>query len=368
MPDNIDYECMARAIQIARMGMYTTHPNPRVGCVLFRDGQVVGEGYHARAGEAHAEINALRAAGEAAKGAVAYVTLEPCCHTGRTPPCTNALIQAGVSRVVAAMSDPNPSVAGNGFKALTTAGVSVECGIMEAQAESLNLGYVSRMRRGRPWIRLKTALSLDGRTAMASVESRWITGEDARRDVQLLRAQSSAIMTGIGTVTADDPSLNVRLTASELQCVGEVRQPLRVVLDTHLRIRPNARILRLPGDCLVFTASQDEVRIASLLAIGAEVHRVSRDAQGLNLNEIVRELAKREINELHVEAGPIVSGALIEGRFVDELVVYMAPHLLGDDARGYAHLPGVSEMAKRVQLVFQDVRFIGSDLRLVAKL
>ena len=275
MLEPIDYKCMARALRIARRGLCTTHPNPRVGCVLVRNGNIVGEGYHARAGEAHAEVRALEAAGEAARGAVAYVTLEPCCHTGRTPPCTNALIQAGVSRVVAAMSDPNPRVAGNGFKALADAGVSVDSGILQVQAESLNPGYISRMRYGRPWIRLKSALSLDGRTAMASGESQWITGEDARRDVQLLRAQSSAVMTGIGTVMADDPSLNVRLHASDLRHAGEIRQPLRIVLDTHLRIPPDARVLNLPGDCLIFTASKDAVRIGRL---GGRVQEKSDDA------------------------------------------------------------------------------------------
>lgn len=367
MLEPIDYKCMARALRIARRGLCTTHPNPRVGCVLVRNGNIVGEGYHARAGEAHAEVRALEAAGEAARGAVAYVTLEPCCHTGRTPPCTNALIQAGVSRVVAAMSDPNPRVAGNGLKALADAGLTVDSGILQAQAESLNPGYISRMRYGRPWIRLKSALSLDGRTAMASGESQWITGEDARRDVQLLRAQSSAVMTGIGTIMADDPSLNVRLRASDLQHVGEIRQPLRIVLDTHLKIPPDARVLNLPGDCLIFTASKDEVCIESLLATGAEVHTVSRDEQGLDLNEIVAYLAAREINELHVEAGPAVGGALIEKRLINELVVYVAPHLMGDGARGFAHLPGVTAMAQRVQLTIRDVRFVGSDLRLIAE-
>ena len=368
MLETIDYKCMARALQIARKGVYTSHPNPRVGCVLVRNGSIVGEGYHARTGEAHAEIRALEAAGEAARGAVAYVTLEPCCHFGRTPPCTKALIEAGVSRVVAAMGDPNPHVAGNGLKALSDAGVSVESGVMEAQAESLNPGYISRMRYGRPWIRLKLALSLDGRTAMASGESRWITGEDARRDVQLLRARSSAIMTGIGTVMTDDPSLNVRLRATELQHDGETRQPLRIVLDTHLRITPNAKVLNLPGDCLVYTASTNAVAIESLREIGAEVHTVGRDGQVLNLGEILRNLAEREINELHVEAGPTVGGALIEKRLINELVVYLAPHLMGDGARGLAHLPNITSIAQRVQLNIRDVRFVGSDLRLVTEL
>lgn len=249
-----DHRCMARALRLAERGLYTTDPNPRVGCVLVRDGHVVGEGWHRRAGEPHAERNALAAAGDAARGATAYVTLEPCSHHGRTPPCTQGLIEAGVARVVAAMSDPNPLVAGDGLAMLHEAGIETQVGLLEADAEVLNPGYLQRMRHGRPYVRCKLAMSLDGRTAMASGESQWITSEAARRDVQLLRARSSAILTGIGTVLADDPSMTVRLPADELFGVDSddyLRQPLRVVLDTRLRTPPRARMLNLPGRTLL---------------------------------------------------------------------------------------------------------------------
>ncbi len=361
---------MARAIRLAEQGRYTTHPNPRVGCVLVRDGEIVGEGFHRRAGEPHAERNALAAAGERAHGATAYVTLEPCCHHGRTPPCSDGLIEAGVARVVVAMTDPNPQVAGQGIAQLEAAGIQVEQGVMRAQAEALNPGFIARMTRGRPYVRCKLAMSLDGRTAMANGESKWITGPDARRDVQRLRARSDAIVTGIGTVLADDPSLNVRLTAAELPGVvsdAYLLQPLRVVLDPDLEISPAARLLNLPGRTLIVTASDDEARRQALLAAGAEVIRLPRAGLGIDLEALLTELAKRDINEVLLETGPTLAGAAVAANLVDELIIYAAPILMGSDARGLLNLPALTEMKDRIVLQILDLRTVGADLRIRAR-
>ncbi|MBU1190253.1 MAG: bifunctional diaminohydroxyphosphoribosylaminopyrimidine deaminase/5-amino-6-(5-phosphoribosylamino)uracil reductase RibD [Gammaproteobacteria bacterium] len=356
-----DYEYMARALQLAERGLYTTDPNPRVGCVLVRDGVIVGEGWHERAGEAHAEIHALRAAGDLARGATAYVTLEPCCHQGRTPPCTDALIAAGVAEVVVAMQDPNPQVAGGGLAKLQAAGMKTRSGVLSAQAEALNPGFISRMRRGRPFVRCKLAMSLDGRTAMASGESKWITGAEARADVQRLRARSAAIMTGIGTVLADDPSLNVRLDEAEAP-----RQPLRVVLDHQLRTPPTARMLSLPGTTLIFAVSEAETPRAALLAAGAEIVLLEPQAGQMQLADVLEVLAMRDINEVLVEAGATLNGALLAAGLIDELVIYMAPQLLGDGARGLFHLPGLERMAQKRRLDIQDIRKVGQDWRITA--
>lgn len=358
---------LSRALQLARRGLYSTDPNPRVGCVLVRDGEVVGEGWHARAGEAHAEIYALRAAGDRARDATAYVSLEPCSHHGRTPPCADALIEAGVARVVVAMPDPNPQVAGQGLERLRAAGIEVDSGILQAQAEDLNPGYLSRMRRGRPWVRCKLAMSLDGRTAMASGESRWITGEAARRDVQRLRARSSAVMTGIGTVLADNPSLNVRLEAAELYGVEPVRQPLRVVIDRRLQLPVDARILAVAGETLVLTSAQADDRCAALRKAGAEVVVVDERDGHLDLHAILRLLAEREVNEVLLESGARLAGAMLSAGLIDELVVYMAPHLMGDGAKGLMHLPGVEHMRDRVGLTLTDLRILGSDVRMTLR-
>jgi diaminohydroxyphosphoribosylaminopyrimidine deaminase/5-amino-6-(5-phosphoribosylamino)uracil reductase len=361
-----DHQYMARALRLAERGLYTTDPNPRVGCVLVREGQVVGEGWHERAGEAHAEINALRQAGERAAGATAYVTLEPCCHHGRTPPCSQALIAAGVTRVVAALQDPNPLVAGNGLAELQAAGVATDSGLLAAEAEQLNPGFVMRMRHGRPWVRCKLAMSLDGRTAMQNGESRWITGEAARRDVHHLRARSSAIMTGIGTVLADDPSLTVRLGGAGAEAF---LQPLRVIIDSRLRIPPTAKLLELPGETLILTGVTDPGKVALLAGPGVSVDTLPLNAAGrLDLHAVLRYLGGTGINEVHVEAGAILCGALLADRLVDELVIYMAPHLMGDAARGLFALPGLEHMTQRVDLSIQDVRAVGRDLRITARL
>jgi len=361
-----DHQYMARALRLAARGLYTTDPNPRVGCVLVRGGQIVGEGWHERAGEGHAEIHALRQAGERAAGAAAYVTLEPCCHHGRTPPCSQALISAGVSRVVAAMLDPNPLVAGNGLAELQAAGVAADSGLLASEAEQLNPGFVMRMRHGRPWVRCKLAMSLDGRTAMQNGESRWITGEAARRDVHHLRARSSAIITGIGTVLADDPSLTVRLEGED---AVPLLLPLRVIIDSQLRIPPTARLLDLPGETLILTGSVDANRLAQLARPGVSVEPLPLNAGGrLDLGAVMQYLGGRGVNELHVEAGAVLCGALLADGLIDELVIYLAPHLMGDAARGLFSLPGLQHMTQRIGLSIQDVRAVGRDLRITARL
>jgi diaminohydroxyphosphoribosylaminopyrimidine deaminase/5-amino-6-(5-phosphoribosylamino)uracil reductase len=354
-----DSQWMALALQLAQRGLSTTSPNPRVGCVLVKDGKNIGEGWHERAGEAHAEIHALRAAGKTARGATAYVTLEPCSHHGRTPPCADALIAAGIARVVVAMQDPNPLVSGRGIVQLQSVGIAVECGLMESAARELNIGFVARMTRGTPWVRSKIAASLDGRTALANGVSQWITGAAARQDVQHWRARSCAVMTGIGTVLADDPQLNVRGNNVE-------RQPLRVVLDSELRVLPTAKILQ-GGNTLIYTASADAAKHSALCALGVEVCVMPRVASGIDLAGVLRDLAQRGINEILVEAGKTLNGALLKAGCVDELVLYLAPQLLGDAARGLAGLGELTQLEQRVELAWQDVRQVGNDLRITAQ-
>jgi len=354
-----DSAWMASALHLAERGLFSTTPNPRVGCVLLKDGLVVGEGWHERAGEAHAEPNALRVAGDKARGATAYVTLEPCSHHGRTPPCVDALIAAGVARVVIAMQDPNPLVAGQGIAKLQAAGIQVVCGLMETEAVALNLGFVRRMTDGLPWVRSKIAMSLDGRTALANGASQWITGPEARRDVHLLRARSCAVMTGIDTVLEDDAQLSVRHVETS-------RQPLRVVLDSHLRMRHDAKILQ-DGQVLIVTATSDAKKTAALQALGAQVV-VLADASGrVDLHATLHHLAVIGCNEVLVEAGSTLNGALLQAGLIDELVLYFAPQLLGDMARGMAQLGELSSLDERVELAWQDVRQVGKDLRMVLK-
>ena len=354
-----DARYMARALQLAERGLYTTDPNPRVGCVLVRDGAVVGEGAHLYAGEPHAEVHAVRAAGAHARGATAYVTLEPCCHTGRTPPCTDTLIDAGVARVVAAMQDPNPKVSGGGARRLEERGIRVELGLLAAQAERLNPGFVARMRRGRPYVRSKIAASLDGRTALANGASQWITGEAARTDVQRYRARSSAVLTGIGTVLADDPALNVR-------SFPIARQPTRIVVDSRLRMPAHAKLLALPGKTWIACAAPAGARVAAFEAAGAEILKLPDGRREVDLAALMHELARREINELLVEAGAHLNGALLQQGLIDELVIYFAPHLLGADARGMFAMAPFQSMAERVALEVVDVRAVGVDWRMVA--
>jgi diaminohydroxyphosphoribosylaminopyrimidine deaminase/5-amino-6-(5-phosphoribosylamino)uracil reductase len=356
----IDARHMARALKLAMRGLDTTDPNPRVGCVIARDGQVLGEGYHQRAGGPHAEVAALAAAGEQARGATAYVTLEPCSHHGRTPPCVDALVAAGIARVVYAAGDPNPRVNGGGAARLAAAGIEVSGGLMEGTARALNPGFLSRMERGRPWVRVKLAASLDGRTALAGGESRWITGEKARMDVQRMRARASALMTGAGTVLQDDPRLDVRLP-------GATRQPLRVVLDPMLDTPPAARILAPPGETVVMTASGDAVRAGRLAAAGARVESVRGDAAGLDLHAVMARLAELEVNELHVECGATLAGGLLSAGLIDELVVYLAPTLLGRDARPLLEFGPLSSMAGRPAFDILAERRVGPDLKLTLR-
>jgi diaminohydroxyphosphoribosylaminopyrimidine deaminase/5-amino-6-(5-phosphoribosylamino)uracil reductase len=352
---------MARALRLAERGLYTTDPNPRVGCVLVKEDRVVGEGWHRRAGEAHAEVVALRTAGRDAEGATAYVTLEPCCHHGRTPPCTEALIQAGITEVIVAMQDPNPRVAGNGLKALAAAGIATHCGLLAADAEALNPGFSKRMRSGRPFVRSKLAMSLDGRTALASGASRWITGTHARRDVHRWRARSSAIITGVGTVLADNPRLDARLEDER----EEVLQPVRVILDTALRTPCDASIARPPGRAVILTAETRGERYAALRTAGFEVHSVAiGEDRRPDLASVFEYLGRCQFNEVWVEAGAALNGALLRENVVDEWIIYLAPCILGDKARGLFQLSNLESMADRYPLSLVDVRHVGGDLRL----
>ena len=355
-----DHEFMARALQLAEQGLYSTTPNPRVGCVIVNDGLVVGEGWHRRAGEAHAEVHALRAAAGKARGATAYVTLEPCSHYGRTPPCADALIAAGVTRVVAAMQDPNPAVSGNGLARLRASGVAVGCGLLASAAEELNIGFVSRMTRGRPWVRMKLATSLDGKTALENGASQWITGAAARQDGHRWRARACAILSGIGTVLADNPQLNVR-------DVETSRQPLKVVIDSRLELPLDARLLA-GGAVLLVTVSADLGKANALRELGVEILNLPNASGNVDLPELMQELGRRGINELHVEGGYRLSGALVAAGLVDELLLYQAPCLIGDAARGMLDMPSLLSLENKQQLTIRDVRMVGSDLRVLARL
>ena len=354
----VDRRHMMRALALARRGLCSTDPNPRVGCVIAHGERVVGEGWHRYAGEPHAEVHALAAAGGHAAGATAYVTLEPCRHTGRTGPCTRALVEARVARVVAAMRDPDPRVAGMGFAELTAAGIEVATGLLEAQARVLNRGFVSRFERGRPWVRCKLAATLDGRTATAAGESRWITGEAARADVHRLRAQAGAVLAGIGTLLADDPRLDARV--EDADCLAP---PMRVIVDSRLRTPPTARVFSAPGRVLVAT-SRDASAAPELLDAGAEVVSLPDGGGRVALGDLMAALAERGVNEVHTECGPVLSGALLQARLVDEVVVYLAPALLGDAARGMFTLPTVAAMRDRIGLEITGVERVGADLRI----
>lgn len=351
-----DYECMAMALQLARKGLATTHPNPRVGCVITRDGEVVGTGWHEKAGGAHAEVLALREAGERAAGGTAYVTLEPCSHHGRTPPCVDALVEAKVARVVLATMDPNPSVNGGGIRRLQQAGIEVHSGLMAQQAEALNAGFMKRLREGRPWVRIKLAQSLDGHVALANGNSQWISGDASRADVQKWRARSDGILTGIGTVLADNPSLNVRDGETD-------RQPARIVIDSHWRTPPDARLLSLPGP--VFIAGLEERPVPEALRNAvAECLPMPAFENRVDVLALLRELGRREFNEIQVEAGATLCGTLIQRGLADELLVYQAPALLGGTALSPFAYPRLDNMDDRVHLEWVDSRRIGRDLRL----
>ncbi|MGD8783146.1 MAG: bifunctional diaminohydroxyphosphoribosylaminopyrimidine deaminase/5-amino-6-(5-phosphoribosylamino)uracil reductase RibD [Thioalkalispiraceae bacterium] len=352
-----DHQYMSRAIELARRGLYTTDPNPRVGCVIVNNGKIVGEGWHQRAGEAHAEVNALLQAGDDADGATVYVTLEPCCHHGKTPPCTDALINAKVDRVVVAMQDPNPQVAGNGLQQLTNAGIFAEAGLLEAAAHSLNPGFIQRMKTSRPYVRCKLAMSVDGRTAMENGESKWITSEPARQDVHRLRARSSAIVTGAGTVLADDPAMTARLEGIE-------RQPVRIIIDTNLSTPVDANILKQEGETHILTCSDEEGPVELLSNAGAKVVQLPMTHNRVDLFAMMDYLNKLEINEVMLETGSTLSGAMLEAQLIDELVIYMAPIVMGSEARGLFRLPTLQNMSDRIELVLLETRAVGRDLRL----
>jgi diaminohydroxyphosphoribosylaminopyrimidine deaminase/5-amino-6-(5-phosphoribosylamino)uracil reductase len=353
-----DYFFMSRALQLARRGLNSTHPNPRVGCVFVLDEHIVAEGWHEYAGGPHAEINALEKISGKAEGGRCYVTLEPCDHRGRTGPCTDALIDAGVASVIAAVSDPNPLVAGRGLTKLAEAGIETHVGLMREDAVRLNQGFIMRMSEKRPYIRCKLAMSLDGKTATASGESKWITEAAARMDVQRLRARSAAIMTGIGTVLADDPGLDVR----EID-IGQ-RQVMRVVLDRELRLPVSAKMLTLAGRTLVFTMNADESIKMEIEAAGAEVIVMSQDDQNF-LAAVIQYLAvQEEINEILLEAGAELSGAMLEQGLVDEIILYQAPTLMGDSGRGLFHLPSINTMKEKLDLEMVDTRMVGRDRRM----
>lgn len=354
-----DHTHMSQALQLAEKGLYGASPNPRVGCVIVRDGKVVGSGWHERAGQAHAEINALDVAGAAARGATVYLTLEPCSHHGRTPPCAEALIKAGVAKVVMAMQDPNPLVAGGGCTLLQQAGTEVQTGLLEAEARALNIGFVTRMTHRRPWVRMKIAASLDGKTALNNGASHWITDEPARRDGHRWRARSCAVLTGIGTVLADDPQFTVRQ-------VETPRQPLRVVVDSRLEIPVDARILRGEGE-LIFTATASEGKIMALSDAGAHTIVLSDESGKVDLGRMMRTLADYEINEVLVEAGARLNGALIRAGLVDELVIYLAPCLIGDAAQSMLNLPELTDLTGKRALKIQDLCMVGADIRIVAR-
>jgi diaminohydroxyphosphoribosylaminopyrimidine deaminase / 5-amino-6-(5-phosphoribosylamino)uracil reductase len=371
---------MARAIHLARKGLYTTDPNPRVGCVLVKEGRIIGEGWHKRAGLAHAEVEAINNATEETRGATAYVTLEPCSHHGRTPPCCETLVKAGIKRVVAAMQDPNPKVAGNGFAHLKAAGIEVSVGVLEEDAQALNRGFIMRMTKQRPFVRSKLAMSLDGRTAMASGESQWITSPEARADVHRLRAESSAILTGINTVLADDPSLTARLDK-------EVVQPVRVVLDSKLQMPVNAKMASLPGRTLILTCEntndvRPELAPQALPSVveghlkkqqelqnaGLKVYCLPEKNGRLDLHEVMKFLAKQEISEVLVESGAVLNGALLAENLVDEWIVYMAPKILGDQGRGLFHLDGLDKLSDCKDMRFKNVVQLGKDLKFMVNL
>ena len=352
----LDAFYMAKALQLAKLGRFSTDPNPRVGCVLVKDGVIIAEGFHVKAGQAHAEIVALNNTANA-QGATAYVTLEPCSHQGKTPPCCDALIIAGVTRVVAAMQDPNPLVSGRGLEKLKAAGLDVVCGVLEADARLLNRGFIKRMTEQRPFVRSKLAMSLDGRTAMASGESKWISSPSARADVHQIRAESSAILTGINTVLADDPALTARIDEA-------VEQPIRVVLDSKLNMPLTAQMAKLAGRSLILTCSSDEVKRLALQAVGFEVYTLADKNGQLDLKAVLKFLAEQQINDLLVEAGSLLNGALLAEDLVDEWLVYMAPCVLGDQGRGLFTMPTLQSMADKKNLYFQEVRAVGPDLKL----
>ena len=362
-----DVAFMQLALDLAKQGEFTTTPNPSVGCVLVKDGKVVGKGFHAKAGEPHAEVMALREAGEKARGATAYVTLEPCSHFGRTPPCAKGLVEAGVSKVIAAMCDPNPQVAGKGLQILTDAGIESAVGLLEENAEQLNKGFLKRMRTGKPFVQLKLAMSIDGKTAMASGESKWITGAQARADVQQYRAKASAILSTSQTVSADDPSLNVRWEELPPDVKADypqekLRQPVRVILDSSHKVRSDFKVFLTESP--VWLVGEEDYSLTDFPHF-TDYLKLDRNQGETRLQALMLALGKRQINTLWVEAGATLAGALIAENLVDELIIYMAPKLLGDQARDLCHLPNLTQLADAPLWQLQSCEAVGDDLKLI---
>lgn len=356
----LDYEYMSHALRLAEKGLFTTSPNPRVGCVIVNGGKVVGTGWHERVGEPHAEIYALQEAGDLARGATVYVTLEPCSHHGRTPPCVDALIRAGVCKVVTAMDDPNPHVNGQGKERLQKAGIETQTGLLADEAKQLNIGFVSRMRHGRPWVRTKIATSLDGRTALKNGKSQWITSESARQDGHKWRARSCAILTGISSVRKDDPQLTVRYIETS-------RQPIRIVVDSNLEIPLQAKLLQNADTTWIYTVQTNKEKIHRLEDIGAHIVVLPDSVGKVDLKAMMVKLAEAGINELLVEAGPVLNGALVTAGLVDEIVFYFAPSLLGNSAQAMVAMPEITDLSEKYDLQMTDIRKIGVDIRLMAK-
>lgn len=354
-----DHLYMAQALRLAEQGLYTTMPNPRVGCVIVKNHQILGEGAHLKAGTPHAEVHALTKAGEQADGATAYVTLEPCSHHGKTPPCTEALIKAGVSKVFVAMEDPNPLVAGKGIAALQAAGIEVYSGLMQQQAQALNPGFISRMINRRPYVRSKIAASLDGKTALANGVSQWITGSAARSDVQHWRAQSCAILTGIGTILKDNPSLTIRTFPIE-------RQPMSVIVDSDLRIPLTAKVLENPSVLIAF-AHNNENKAKALVERGAALLCIPDEHGHVCLNSLLSHLASNEVNELMVEGGEVLNGALMSRKMIDELVIYYAPKLMGGDSKNMFAFSSLQTMESAIPIDVTDIRLFGDDIRILAR-
>ena len=353
-----DYRYMAHAIKLAKNGRYSAHPNPMVGCVIVNNNKIVGEGWHNKAGEAHAEINALKSAGKLSRCATLYVTLEPCCHHGKTPPCSKAVVKAGISRVVLATEDPNPLVNRGGISVLQEAGIQVTTGIGSAQAKQLNRGFFKRIRSGKPWVTLKIASSMDGKTAMSNGESQWISGDAARIDGHRLRAESSAVLTGIGTVLRDDPSMTARID-------GTTRQPNRVVLDTHLSMPVDANILNGDGNVLILTSDCHETSPPDPLRKKAEIISLPLDSGKIDLHEVMLLLGKQQFNSVLIEAGSRLSGAMLNAGLVDEVVAYVAPDVLGSSARGMFDLPSIEQLSDKLQFEYKQVTRLGRDLKIV---
>ncbi|MCW8328073.1 bifunctional diaminohydroxyphosphoribosylaminopyrimidine deaminase/5-amino-6-(5-phosphoribosylamino)uracil reductase RibD [Photobacterium sp. SDRW27] len=373
MFSSIDHAMMLRAIELAKRGRFTTAPNPNVGCVIAHGDDIVGEGYHYQAGQPHAEVFALRAAGTQAQGATAYVTLEPCSHHGRTPPCAEALVKANVARVVCAMVDPNPKVAGRGIEILQSAGIEVQTGLLEADAQALNPGFIKRMKTGLPYVQLKLASSLDGRTALSNGESKWITGPAARADVQRFRAKSGAILSTSATVLADDPSLNIRWNELGESVQSEypqqsLRQPVRVVIDSKNRVTPSHQLINLPGNTILARTERGMEawpdNVTQLLLPASD----ESDEKQVDLSALMASLSQQDINHLWVEAGAGLAGALLSAGLVDELIIYQAPKLMGSDSRGLIDLQGLTAMSQVPELDITDVRMVGPDIRITAQI